>query len=112
MVDNAKKGLGVNLANYFWAAIRLNSDAVQMSLTGLHRMLVLFFFYPLFCYCVSRTGGGGNRKGKSKKWRQMLQFPHISQCEDLRHMLGEEHIYGRKQLNIIFFLALPSWMLL
>lgn len=35
------------------------------------------------------TGGGGNRKGKSKKWRQMLQFPHISQCEELRLRLGE-----------------------
>lgn len=35
------------------------------------------------------TGGGGNRKGKSKKWRQMLQFPHISQCEELRLSLGE-----------------------
>lgn len=34
-------------------------------------------------------GGGGNRKGKSKKWRQMLQFPHISQCEELRLSLGE-----------------------
>ncbi|XP_060000290.1 G protein-coupled receptor kinase 6 isoform X4 [Lagenorhynchus albirostris] len=32
----------------------------------------------------AREGGGGNRKGKSKKWRQMLQFPHISQCEELR----------------------------
>lgn len=35
------------------------------------------------------TGGGGNRKGKSKKWRQMLQFPHISQCEELRLSLGK-----------------------
>ncbi|KAI1234210.1 hypothetical protein IHE44_0003927 [Lamprotornis superbus] len=37
----------------------------------------------------AREGGGGNRKGKSKKWRQMLQFPHISLCEDLRQTLGE-----------------------
>lgn len=38
---------------------------------------------------VALAGGGGNRKGKSKKWRQMLQFPHISQCEELRLSLGE-----------------------
>ncbi|XP_016809838.2 G protein-coupled receptor kinase 6 isoform X3 [Pan troglodytes] len=47
-------------------------------------------------------GGGGNRKGKSKKWRQMLQFPHISQCEELRlslerdyHSLCERQPIGR-----------------
>ncbi|XP_040261457.1 G protein-coupled receptor kinase 6 [Bufo bufo] len=39
----------------------------------------------------AREGGGGNRKGKSKKWRQMLQFPHISECEELRRIL--EHDY-------------------
>lgn len=38
---------------------------------------------------VAPAGGAGNRKGKSKKWRQMLQFPHISQCEELRLSLGE-----------------------
>ncbi|KAF0022767.1 hypothetical protein F2P81_024748 [Scophthalmus maximus] len=32
----------------------------------------------------AREGGVGNRKGKSKKWKQMLQFPHISLCEELR----------------------------
>ncbi|XP_075772121.1 G protein-coupled receptor kinase 6 isoform X5 [Pelodiscus sinensis] len=39
----------------------------------------------------AREGGGGNRKGKSKKWRQMLQFPHISLCEDLRQMLERDY---------------------
>lgn len=39
------------------------------------------FFFP--------TGGGGNRKGKSKKWKQMLQFPHISLCEELRQTIGK-----------------------
>uniref|UniRef100_F7CEP4 G protein-coupled receptor kinase n=1 Tax=Equus caballus TaxID=9796 RepID=F7CEP4_HORSE len=39
----------------------------------------------------AREGGGGNRKGKSKKWRQMLQFPHISQCEELRHSLERDY---------------------
>lgn len=28
-------------------------------------------------------GGGGNCKGKSKKWWQMFQFFYISQCEEL-----------------------------
>jgi G protein-coupled receptor kinase len=40
-------------------------------------------------HLIVSAGGGGNRKGKSKKWRQMLQFPHISQCEELRLSLGE-----------------------
>ena len=28
--------------------------------------------------------GGGKRKGKSKKWKTLLQFPHVSQCVDLK----------------------------
>ncbi|XP_075705676.1 G protein-coupled receptor kinase 5-like [Rhinoderma darwinii] len=32
----------------------------------------------------AREGGGGKRKGKSKKWKEILKFPHISQCEELR----------------------------
>ncbi|XP_053317856.1 G protein-coupled receptor kinase 6 [Spea bombifrons] len=39
----------------------------------------------------AREGGGGNRKGKSKKWRQMLQFPHISECEELRRSLERDY---------------------
>lgn len=35
------------------------------------------------------AGGGGKRKGKSKKWKEILKFPHISQCEDLRRTLGK-----------------------
>lgn len=46
---------------------------------------------------VSPAGGGGNRKGKSKKWRQMLQFPHISLCEELRQALGEQRLRGRDE---------------
>ncbi|KFP76708.1 G protein-coupled receptor kinase 5, partial [Acanthisitta chloris] len=34
-------------------------------------------------------GGGGKRKGKSKKWKEILKFPHISQCEDLRRTIGK-----------------------
>uniref|UniRef100_M4AMH7 G protein-coupled receptor kinase n=1 Tax=Xiphophorus maculatus TaxID=8083 RepID=M4AMH7_XIPMA len=36
-------------------------------------------------------GGGGNRKGKSKKWKQMLQFPHISLCEELRQTTEKDY---------------------
>uniref|UniRef100_A0A8C8GBU1 G protein-coupled receptor kinase n=1 Tax=Oncorhynchus tshawytscha TaxID=74940 RepID=A0A8C8GBU1_ONCTS len=40
----------------------------------------------------AREGGGGNRKGKSKKWKQMLQFPHISLCEELRETTEKDYI--------------------
>uniref|UniRef100_A0A4W4H5P8 G protein-coupled receptor kinase n=1 Tax=Electrophorus electricus TaxID=8005 RepID=A0A4W4H5P8_ELEEL len=39
----------------------------------------------------SLCGGGGNRKGKSKKWKQMLQFPHISLCEELRQSIEKDY---------------------
>lgn len=35
------------------------------------------------------AGGGGKRKGKSKKWKEILKFPHINQCEDLRRTIGK-----------------------
>ncbi|XP_031426212.1 G protein-coupled receptor kinase 5 isoform X2 [Clupea harengus] len=31
----------------------------------------------------AREGGGGKRKGRSKKWKEILRFPHISQCTEL-----------------------------
>lgn len=31
--------------------------------------------------------GGGKRKGKSKKWKALLQFPHISQCLDQKEKI-------------------------
>lgn len=35
-------------------------------------------------YLKAREGGpDGSSKGRSKKWRKLLQFPHISQCKDL-----------------------------
>ncbi|XP_027562062.1 G protein-coupled receptor kinase 5-like [Neopelma chrysocephalum] len=40
----------------------------------------------------AREGGGGKRKGRSKKWREILRFPHISQCDELRK--GLEQDYG------------------
>ncbi|KAM4748179.1 G protein-coupled receptor kinase 5-like [Rhinophrynus dorsalis] len=39
----------------------------------------------------AREGGGGKRKGRSKKWKEILKFPHISQCEDLRRNLERDY---------------------
>ncbi|XP_026525617.1 G protein-coupled receptor kinase 5 [Notechis scutatus] len=39
----------------------------------------------------AREGGGGKRKGKSKKWKEILKFPHISQCEDLRRTIERDY---------------------
>ncbi|KAM8972439.1 G protein-coupled receptor kinase 5-like [Pelodytes ibericus] len=36
-------------------------------------------------------GGGGKRKGRSKKWREILKFPHISQCEELRKEIERDY---------------------
>ncbi|KAK4808163.1 hypothetical protein QYF61_001195, partial [Mycteria americana] len=38
------------------------------------------------------AGGGSKRKGRSKKWREILRFPHVSQCDELRK--GLEQDYG------------------
>jgi len=38
------------------------------------------------------VGGADSNKGKSKKWRKILQFPHISQCIDLRNKIGKSHL--------------------
>ncbi|CAK8675534.1 G protein-coupled receptor kinase 6-like isoform X2 [Clavelina lepadiformis] len=42
-------------------------------------------------YLKAREGGGGKRKGKSKKWREMLRFPHISQTEELRRTIEKDY---------------------
>ncbi|XP_014813890.1 PREDICTED: G protein-coupled receptor kinase 5-like [Calidris pugnax] len=45
---------------------------------------------PFFSLSLA-AGGGGKRKGRSKKWREILRFPHISQCEELRRSLEPEY---------------------
>ncbi|XP_064353734.1 G protein-coupled receptor kinase 6-like isoform X2 [Dromaius novaehollandiae] len=40
---------------------------------------------------IDQFGGGGKRKGRSKKWREILRFPHISQCDELRRSLEEDY---------------------
>lgn len=42
------------------------------------------------------AGGSDSNKGKSKKWRKILQFPHISQCIELVNKIG--------MWNLIFLL--------
>ncbi|XP_046383358.1 G protein-coupled receptor kinase 2 isoform X1 [Ischnura elegans] len=44
-------------------------------------------------YLKAREGGTDSNKGKSKKWRKILQFPHISQCIDLRSKLDVSYSY-------------------
>lgn len=39
--------------------------------------------------CFFFTGGSDSNKGKSKKWRKILQFPHISQCIHLKDKIGK-----------------------
>ncbi|XP_068601079.1 G protein-coupled receptor kinase 6 isoform X2 [Brachionichthys hirsutus] len=53
----------------------------------------------------AREGGGGNRKGKSKKWKQLLQFPHISLCEELRQATGRDYssLCGRQPIGRLLF---------
>ncbi|KAH8332615.1 hypothetical protein KR074_007148 [Drosophila pseudoananassae] len=38
-------------------------------------------------------GGSDSNKGKSKKWRKILQFPHISQCINLKDKLDISYGY-------------------
>ena len=35
-------------------------------------------------YIKAKEGGPDNSKGRSKKWRKLLAFPHISQCTDIQ----------------------------
>ncbi|XP_065078554.1 G protein-coupled receptor kinase 2 [Ochlerotatus camptorhynchus] len=44
-------------------------------------------------YLKAREGGSDSNKGKSKKWRKILQFPHISQCIDLKSKIDVSYGY-------------------
>ncbi|KAK6621915.1 G protein-coupled receptor kinase 2 [Polyplax serrata] len=44
-------------------------------------------------YLKAREGGSDNNKGKSKKWRKILQFPHISHCLDLKNKIDVKYSY-------------------
>lgn len=51
-------------------------------------------------YLKAREGGGGKRKGKSKKWKQILRFPHISQCEGIKNKISLSYKYIVEQQPI------------
>ncbi|XP_061624611.1 G protein-coupled receptor kinase 5 isoform X3 [Phyllopteryx taeniolatus] len=40
----------------------------------------------------AREGGGGKRKGRSKKWKAILRFPHISQCTELGNSIEKDYV--------------------
>lgn len=45
-------------------------------------------------YLKAREGGPDNSKGRSKKWRKLMNFPHISQCIHLQDNLpGKTYDY-------------------
>ncbi|CAG9760154.1 unnamed protein product [Ceutorhynchus assimilis] len=44
-------------------------------------------------YLKAREGGSDNNKGKSKKWKKILQFPHISQCLELVNKIDVRYEY-------------------
>uniref|UniRef100_G3PD97 G protein-coupled receptor kinase n=1 Tax=Gasterosteus aculeatus aculeatus TaxID=481459 RepID=G3PD97_GASAC len=46
-----------------------------------------------FCLkCLQSTGGGGKRKGRSKKWKEILRFPHISQCTEQGNSIERDYV--------------------
>ncbi|XP_066140405.1 G protein-coupled receptor kinase 2 [Euwallacea fornicatus] len=51
-------------------------------------------------YLKAREGGSDNNKGKSKKWKKILQFPHISQCLELINKLDVRYEYVIEQQPI------------
>lgn len=40
----------------------------------------------------AREGGGGKRKGRSKKWKEILRFPHISQCTEQGNDIERDYV--------------------
>ncbi|GAA6107708.1 G protein-coupled receptor kinase 5 isoform X2 [Tachysurus ichikawai] len=39
----------------------------------------------------AREGGGGKRKGRSRRWKELLQFPHINQCAELEQNVERDY---------------------
>jgi G protein-coupled receptor kinase len=56
-------------------------------------------------YLKAREGGSDSNKGKSKKWKKILQFPHISQCIDLKTKidLSFEYVVEKQPIGRILF---------
>lgn len=51
-------------------------------------------------YIKAREGGGGKRKGKSKKWKLLLKYPHITECFDLKNKISITYKYIIEQQPI------------
>jgi len=43
-----------------------------------------YFFSP-------NLGSYGKKSGRSKKWREMLKLPPVSQCSELRHSIEKDY---------------------
>ncbi|PSN40051.1 hypothetical protein C0J52_20197 [Blattella germanica] len=54
-------------------------------MVGVHCIEFFYLFYVL--------GGADSNKGKSKKWRKILQFPHISQCIYIKNKIDVKYSY-------------------
>ncbi|KAL2087686.1 hypothetical protein ACEWY4_016514 [Coilia grayii] len=39
----------------------------------------------------AREGSTGKRKGRSRRWRELLRFPHISECVDLANSIERDY---------------------
>ncbi|XP_023555793.1 G protein-coupled receptor kinase 4 isoform X1 [Octodon degus] len=39
----------------------------------------------------ARLGGYGQKSGRSKKWKEMLKLPSVSQCHELRHFIEKDY---------------------
>uniref|UniRef100_A0A2P2HXL7 G protein-coupled receptor kinase n=1 Tax=Hirondellea gigas TaxID=1518452 RepID=A0A2P2HXL7_9CRUS len=56
-------------------------------------------------YLKAREGGSDSNKGKSKKWRKLLQFPHISICLDLKDKINScySYVVDRQPIGSLLF---------
>uniref|UniRef100_A0A3P8WP94 G protein-coupled receptor kinase n=1 Tax=Cynoglossus semilaevis TaxID=244447 RepID=A0A3P8WP94_CYNSE len=53
---------------------------------------IFFLIFLLFFFLLPPAGGGGKRKGRSKKWKEILRFPHISQCSELGNSIERDYV--------------------
>ncbi|XP_063067716.1 G protein-coupled receptor kinase 5 [Engraulis encrasicolus] len=40
----------------------------------------------------AREGSAGKRKGRSRRWKELLRFPHISECVDLANGIDRDYL--------------------
>uniref|UniRef100_A0A0A9ZGM9 G protein-coupled receptor kinase n=2 Tax=Lygus hesperus TaxID=30085 RepID=A0A0A9ZGM9_LYGHE len=56
-------------------------------------------------YLKAREGGADSNKGKSKKWKKILQFPHISQCLSQKNKIEVKYSYvvDQQPIGLLLF---------